>query len=144
MTSNSQSVQSCGIFPRTVSPIPLFFASASASENEEAQMCHPYFTPCGFVNSVIYFSSISNKHTDYKIDLGKSLPIAEITIVSKFAILQEPLQRQNLEQMIAAHFFHSEAIISRELIKNEFEELFLLPENFLKLDTRCRTILDGG
>jgi len=67
---------------------------------------------------------------------GKSV---SLTVVSKFYPHMFPSNLDTIESMCAAHFFHCEAILGKELIKNGLPEIFLLPENF-NLSPRCREI----
>ena len=77
--------------------------------------------------------------TNY-IDMGTNKPCIEITTVSKFIPHHFLTPPEIIEQMIQAHFFHTEAIISEQLVKEGFPEIFLYPEN-ASIETRCRGLL---
>ena len=77
--------------------------------------------------------------TNY-IDIGKNEPCIEITTVSKFIPHHFLTPPKIIEQMIQAHFFHTEAIISEQLVKEGFPEIFLHPEN-ASIETRCLGLL---
>lgn len=61
----------------------------------------------------------------------------EITTVSKFEPHSFPCDLQTIEKMIYAHYFHSQVMLSEQLIINGYKELYLLPDNN-SLEIRCR------
>lgn len=77
--------------------------------------------------------------TNY-IDIGAGEPCVEITTVSKFIPQHFLTPPEIIEQMVQAHFFHAEAIISEQLVKEGFPEIFLFPEN-AAIETRCLGLL---
>ena len=86
-------------------------------------------------NSYIFTLSTTNY-----IDIGTNKPCVEITTVSKFIPHQFLTPPEIIEQMVQAHFFHTEAIISEQLVKEGFPEMFLYPEN-ASIETRCLGLL---
>lgn len=77
--------------------------------------------------------------TNY-IDIGADQPCVEITTVSKFIPHHFLTPPKIIEQMVQAHFFHTEAIISEQLVKEGFPEIFLFPGN-ASIETRCLGLL---
>ena len=77
-------------------------------------------------------------HTQNTIEIRKA--VVSLTVVSKFYPHNFPINLETIESMCAAHFFHCEAVLGKELVNNGFTEAFLLPENF-NLSPRCREIL---
>ncbi|MEP7128970.1 MAG: hypothetical protein ABI729_08885, partial [Chitinophagales bacterium] len=59
------------------------------------------------------------------IDIGSDLPCIEITVASKFVAHELPTKQTNFNNMVEAHYFHSQAIITNELLKAGYGERYL-------------------